>query len=142
MNPARWRVSEENPAPSGSGKPSVLQLSRIPIWMLRAGLSSLGFWLILALLGNTRGHSTAADWVLEFEPVLLGLGVAFTLYGTAFHLAINMAHWREVRDDDHEAQVMLSGRKRFERRKDLRVGHRSRRQEATEKKTGVFDALD
>jgi len=113
--------------------PTALQLSEIPVWMLRAGMSFLGFWLIMALLGSAWMHPTAADLAPGFEPVLPGLGVAFTLYGIAFHVAINMAHWRQVREGDHEAQVTLSGRKRFERRKELRVGLRCRRREAAEK---------
>lgn len=127
MNTARRCVSQDNPARIGAEEPNVLQLSQIPVWMLRAGLSFLGFWLVMALLGSPWMHPAEVDLALGLEPVFLGLGVAFTLYGIAFHIAINIAHWRQVRVDDHEAQVMLSGRKRFERRKEPHAGRRGRR---------------
>jgi hypothetical protein len=89
--------------------------------MLRAGLSFLLIWLVMVLVDSARMLPSAADFVLGFEPAFLGLGVAFTLYGSAFHLAINIVHWRQAREDDYQAQVALSGRKRFERRKALHV---------------------
>ena len=137
-----WLVTRENPAPSGACKVSVLQLCRIPVWTLRAGLGFLGCWLVLCLLGSLRMLSNVTDLALQFGPVLLGLGVAFTAYGMVYHVAINMAHWREVREGDHEGQMVLSGRKRFERRKELPAGPGGGRDERGEEEAGVFDALD
>jgi hypothetical protein len=100
-------------------------------------------WLVMAALESMRMLPSATDFALGLVPVFLGLGVAFTLYGSAFHMAINIAHWRQAREGDHQAQVALSGRKRFERRKGLRVDFRREpTKPRTKKAGGVFDALD
>jgi hypothetical protein len=110
--------------------------------MLGSGVSFLGCWLILALLGSVRILHSVTDLAVLFAPVFLGLGIAFVLYGIGYHVAINMAHWKEVREDEQEDQAILSGRKRFERRKNLHPGLPTTKLEATEEEPGVFDALD
>ncbi|BCX47499.1 hypothetical protein HAHE_14070 [Haloferula helveola] len=110
--------------------------------MLRFGTGFLACWVVLALLASLHVPQATSGVCVVLGPVFFGLGVAFLLYGAGYHLAINLGYWREVREDEHEGQAVLSGRKRFDRTKKLPLGMPGPKEVTPEDETGVFDDLD
>lgn len=122
---------------------SVLQLWRLPVRGIGAGLFLFGCGLSMAGLASLGLSPGLTGVALQLGPVFLGLGTAFVVFGLGFHLAINFGYWREIRDDEREGQVILSGRKRFERRKKKRRRReKNGKTEPLEVMSRVFDALD